>query len=78
MYDNLSKYVCDKYYTIIDENGVLYTGYMLNYYCGNIVMLTARGILHLKYKNIEQIVPVKDYIVSEKLKEMVKDLNKEE
>lgn len=76
MQENLNKYVCDRYYTVIDKNDVFYTGYMLNYNYGNIVMITLKGILHLEYKDIKKLTPVKDYEVSEKLKEIIEDLNK--
>ena len=54
-------YVCDRYY-IIDYNHYGYTltvkGFLLNYYNGNIVLLSEDGIYHLKYKDIVFMKPV--------------------
>lgn len=54
--------VCDKNY-IVEYNHCGYEniikGKLLNYWSGNIVLLTEDGIYHLKYKDIIYMAPIK-------------------
>ena len=57
----ICEYACDRYY-VIDYNHYGYVstvkGLLLNYYNGNIVLLSEDGIYHLKYKDIVFMKPV--------------------
>ena len=55
-------YVCDRCYVVdYDHNGYTSTikGFLLNYYNGNVVLLSEDGIYHLKYKDIVFMKPAK-------------------
>ena len=61
-YKCICGYVCDKYY-IIDYNrcGDIQTakGFLINYYGGNVVLLSEEGVYHIKYKDIVFMRPTK-------------------
>lgn len=58
----ICEYVCNKYYAIqYNHDGYKSTvkGLLLNYYSGNVVLLSEDGIYHLKYQDIIFMKPVK-------------------
>jgi hypothetical protein len=59
---SICKYVCDRYY-IVDYNyygcETTVKGLLLNYYSGNIVLLSEEGIYHIKYKDVLFMKPIK-------------------
>ena len=67
----LDKYVCDKYYKII------YTGYMLNYHWGNIIMVSPKGIYHIPYEDVYYVIPLKK-APNEEFEIMVEEIKKGE
>ena len=54
----LDKYVCDKYYKIETKGHIIYTGYMLNYNWGNIIMVSPKGIYHIPYEDVYCVIPL--------------------
>lgn len=57
----ICEYVCNKYYAIqYNHDGYKSTvkGLLLNYYSGNVVLLSEDGIYHLKYRDIIFMKPV--------------------
>ena len=57
----ICEYVCNKYYAIqYNHAGYKSTikGLLLNYYSGNVVLLSEDGIYHLKYQDIIFMKPV--------------------
>ena len=57
----LDKYVCDKYYKIETKGHIIYTGYMLNYNWGNIIMVSPKGIYHIPYEDVYYVIPLKKH-----------------
>lgn len=56
-------HVCDKYYLIEYDHhgyGQVVKGFLLNYYGGNIVLLSEEGIYHIKYKDVIFMKPIKN------------------
>lgn len=57
------EYVCDRYYHVVYSLGQYDVeqsvhGLLLNYYSGNVVLLSEKGIYHIKYKDIVFMRPV--------------------
>lgn len=57
------EYVCDRYYHVIYNRDTMdkeqfVQGLLLNYYGGNVVLLTQKGICHIKYKDIIFMIPI--------------------
>ena len=71
MTEEICAQVCDKNY-IVEYNHYGYEntikGKLLNYYSGNIVLLTEDGIYHLKYKDIIYMAPIKEVIYKKEIK----------
>ena len=80
----ICKYVCDKYYAIqYNHDGYKSTvkGLLLNYYSGNVVLLSEDGIYHLKYQDIVFMKPVNTLSLdkfSQEYKELLKILQVDE
>jgi hypothetical protein len=70
-YNKLFEYACDKLYCVSFKDGRIYKGLLMNYYGGNIVLLTERGIVHEIYRNIESIMPT--HKVSDNFKKILED-----
>lgn len=58
-YNKLFDFACEKLYYVKLKDGYECRGLLMNYYGGNIVMLTEKGIVHEQYKNIETMLPTK-------------------
>ena len=57
----ICEYACNKYYVVdYNHNGYKSTvkGMLLNYYSGNIVLLSEDGIYHMKYQDIIFMKPI--------------------
>ena len=57
----ICEYTCNKYYAVdYNHNGYKSTvkGMLLNYYSGNIVLLSEDGIYHMKYQDIIFMKPI--------------------
>jgi len=57
------EYACDRYYQVVYSLGQYDVeqsvhGLLLNYYSGNVVLLSEKGIYHIKYKDIVFMRPV--------------------
>ena len=78
---HLDKYVCDKYYKIETKvHGIvhgIYTGYMLNYNWGNIIMVSPKGIYHITYNDVYYVIPLKK-APNEEFEAMVEEIKKGE
>ena len=74
---HLDKYVCDKYYKIETKGHIIYTGYMLNYHWGNIIMVSPKGIYHIPYEDIYYVIPLKK-APNEEFEIMVEEIKKGE
>ena len=74
---HLDKYVCDKYYRIETKCHIIYTGYMLNYNWGNIIMVSPKGIYHIPYKDIYCVIPL-NKAPNEEFETMVEEIKKGE
>ena len=87
MLDNLDKafeYACGKYYSITyDREHCGYEqrveGFLLNYAGGNIVLLSDKGIYHIKYKDIIFMRPVDPRMdkLSSEFKELIESFKKD-
>lgn len=73
----LDKYVCDKYYKIETKGHIIYTGYMLNYNWGNIIMVSPKGIYHIPYEEVYHIIPL-NKAPNEEFETMVEEIKKGE
>ena len=74
---HLDKYVCDKYYRIETKEHCIYTGYMLNYNWGNIIMVSPKGIYHIPYNDVYYVIPLKK-APNEEFEAMVEAIKKGE
>ena len=74
---HLDKYVCDKYYRIETKEHCIYTGYMLNYNWGNIIMVSPKGIYHIPYEDVYYVIPLKK-APNEEFEAMVEEIKKGE
>lgn len=59
----VTEYVCDKYYRIVYQRDPCdfehsVNGLLLNYACGNVVLLSEKGIYHIKYNDIVFMAPI--------------------
>lgn len=75
----VTEYVCDKYYHVTYDRDLMgretyIEGLLLNYASGNIVLLTQKGICHIRYKDIIFMIPIEPRM--EKLNEEFKNLLK--
>ena len=73
----LDKYVCDKYYKIETKGHIIYTGYMLNYNWGNIIMVSPKGIYHIPYEDVYCVIPL-NKAPNEEFETMVEEIKKGE
>ena len=71
----LDKYVCDKYYKIETKGHIIYTGYMLNYNWGNIIMVSPKGIYHIPYEDVYCVIPL-NKAPNEEFETMVEEIKK--
>lgn len=74
---HLDKYVCDKYYRIETKGHIIYTGYMLNYNWGNIIMVSPNGIYHIPYEDIYCVIPL-NKAPDEEFETMVEEIKEKE
>ncbi len=61
------EYVCDRYYHVTYDRDAMgreqfAQGLLLNYCSGNIVLLSEKGIYHIKYKDIIFMKPIEPLI----------------
>ena len=87
MLDNLDKafrYACDKYYSVIyDRDRCGYEqraeGLLLNYAGGDVVLLSDKGIYHIKHRDIVFMRPVEPRMdkLSSEFKELVESFKKD-
>jgi hypothetical protein len=75
-YNKLFDYAYEKLHYVRTKDGYEYRGLLMNYYNGNIIMLTENGIVHEQYKNIETMRPTRK--VSDKFQEILKGAIKNE
>ena len=73
----LDKDVCDKYYKIETKGHIIYTGYMLNYNWGNIIMVSPKGIYHIPYEDVYCVIPL-NKAPNEEFETMVEEIKKGE
>ena len=74
---HLDKYVCDRYYKIETKVHGIYTGYMLNYNWGNIIMVSPKGIYHIPYEDVYCVIPL-NKAPNEEFETMVEEIKKGE
>jgi hypothetical protein len=87
MMDNLRKafeYACDKYYRIIYDREhcgweEIAEGLLLNYASGNVILLSDKGMYHIKNTDIVFMRPVAPRIdkLSEEFKEILESFKKD-
>ena len=77
--DKAFEYACDKYYHVIyDRDRCGYEqrveGLLLNYASGSVVLLSDKGMYHIKYKDIVFMKPIEPPVdkLSEEFKELLK------
>ena len=82
--DRAFGYACDKYYHVVyDRDRCGYEqrveGLLLNYSGGNVVLLSDKGMYHLKYKDIVFMIPVEPRMdkLSEEFKELLESFKKD-
>lgn len=82
--DKAFGYACDKYYRVFyDRNHDGYEkkveGLLLNYASGNIVLLSDKGMYHIKYRDMVSMEPIEPRTdnLSEEFKESVESFKKE-
>lgn len=88
MLNNMAKafgYACDKYYSVIYDRG--HCGYeqrveglLLNYASGDIILLSDKGMYHIKNRDIVFMGPIKPRIdkLSEEFKEVLESFKKDD
>lgn len=74
MYKKLDNYICDKCYYVETKNYGSFTGYMLNYNGGNIVMVSPKGVIHMPYSEANILKPIKN-APNEEFEKMIEDIN---
>lgn len=81
----VTEYACDKYYRVIykrdyyeEEHKV--EGLLLNYASGNIVLLSEKGIYHIKYNDIVFMKPIEPPTnrLSKEFNDLLKSFKKNE
>ena len=80
----ICEYVCGKYYHVTYGRDIIgreqfAQGLLLNYYGGNIVLLSEKGIYHIKYKDIIFMKPIEPPInkLNEDFKELLESFKKD-
>ena len=78
------EYVCDRYYHVTYDRDAIgrekfAQGLLLNYYDGNIVLLSEKGIYHIKYNDIIFMEPIEPRMdkLSEDFKELLESFRKD-
>lgn len=81
--DKAFEYACNKYYRVFydrNHNGVekKAEGLLLNYTGGDVVLLSDKGIYHIKYRDIVYMEPIKPRIenLSEEFKSLLEFFKK--
>ena len=87
MADNMFKafdYACGKYYSVVYDRGrggyeQRVQGLLLNYASGDVVLLSDKGMYHLKYKDIIFMKPIEPPIdkLGEEFKEVLESFKKD-
>jgi hypothetical protein len=88
MVDNMFKafdYACGKYYGVVYDYDRGHGGYgrvhglLLNYASGNVVLLSDKGMYHLKYKDVIFMRPIEPPMdeLSEEFKEVLESFKKD-
>lgn len=82
--DKAFEYACDKYYYVIyDRDRCGYEqrveGLLLNYASGNVVLLSDKGMYHIKYKDIVFMKPIEPPVdkFSDEFKELLKSFKED-
>lgn len=82
--NKICEYVCDRYYHVTYDRDYMgreqyVQGLLLNYYSGNVVLLTPKGICHIKYKDIIFMMPIEPPMnkLNEEFKELLECLKKD-
>lgn len=88
MIDNMMRafsYACDKYYSVIyDRERCGYEqrveGLLLNYASGNVVLLSDKGMYHIKNKDIVFMRPIEPRLdkLSEEFKKLLESFKKDD
>lgn len=79
--DKICEYACNRYYHVVykdcRDREQFVQGLLLNYNSGNIVLLTPKGIYHIKYKDIIFMMPIEPPMnkLNEEFKELLKHIN---
>lgn len=50
-------FICNKFYRVETFDGRITAGFMINYYCGNIVLLIEGGVCHIPNGDIVNLYP---------------------
>lgn len=72
----INEYICNKYYIVEYEHNYTTStikGYLLNYYGGNIDLLSKEGIYHLQCSDIIFMKPISLSCINEDLKKVCED-----
>ena len=76
----ICEFICDKFYRVETFDGKNIVGFMINYYCGNIVLLINKGICHIPNRDIMNLYPYQPKIenFSEEYQQLISELLKDE
>lgn len=79
--NKVCEYICNRYYHITYDKDFygreqFVQGLLLHYDGGNVVLLTQKGICHIKYKDIIFMIPIEPPMnrLSEEFKELLDSL----
>jgi hypothetical protein len=79
------EYVCDRYYHVTYDRDNMgreqfVEGLLLNYHSGNVVLLTQKGICHIKYRDIVFMIPIEPPMnrLSEEFKELLESFKEDD
>lgn len=74
------EFICDKFYRVETFDGKNIVGFMINYYCGNIVLLIDKGICHIPNSDIMNLYPYQPKIenFSKEYQQLISELLKDE
>lgn len=50
-------FICNKFYQIETFDGITIVGFMINYYCGDVVLLINEGVCHIPLRDIVSLHP---------------------
>lgn len=74
------EFICNKFYRVETFDGRTVIGFMIHYYCGNIVLLIEDGVCHILNNDIVNLYPYQPEMekFSEEYQQLISELLKDD